>query len=665
MTVLTAVLSLGDIVLKAAFRYMGELVLWLVGQLFSLAAQLIDLVINKVGFSGTYKVIAETGWKVSRDFTNMIFILVMVLIAFGTILRIEQYGVGKLLPKLIIVALLINFSLPISYLFIDISNLTADSFLKSLSTESKSLRATLVDATRTNIMLMPADCQIFDDAIEKANCENTNKTRAQISDEQGLIETLASVIIACIFILLATFVLFAGAIMLITRLLYLAFLVILAPLAFMCYMVPSLSRYWKDWWSNLMKWCFFAPIFMFFFWLAIATVKTLENNLKSISTLNDAGTGFITKFFANITNAVGYFLFLGLILGGLIAAQKMGIAGANVAMSMVQKAKKGATSWAKSRFVTRPSQLVGGGAQKMTGAVIKHLPGLKTVGAKMEARGKLIQQKTLSADQIKKAKQLYEQFSPKDLSDAMGAKMLNLKPAEQLALAQVAASEKYVNKIDGTAAAKAADVLQNFGYKGDADKLRDARLDGLDDASVEKRIKELQASGDLGNISPKALESPKVVALLARICKAEELETIRAKSKRHENTINKSLTDLASVPANATNKDIQYAYTAQTGDTSKLGGLTSVERQEFTAKYAVPAQLKRIKINMTSPLPGTSQADIISNIPKNGFRTTIEGMDKESASYIVRFIKANRSVTPQLNELYAVINSDPYLNALG
>src|SRR3989344_2790427 len=55
--------------------------------------------------------IVQIGWTISRDLANMAFILIMLLIAFGTVLRLEQYSVKKLIPKLVVAALLINFSL--------------------------------------------------------------------------------------------------------------------------------------------------------------------------------------------------------------------------------------------------------------------------------------------------------------------------------------------------------------------------------------------------------------------------------------------------------------------------------------------------------------------------------------------------------------------------
>src|SRR3990167_1429945 len=49
-------------------------------------------------------------WVIIRDLCNMFFILILLVVAFAAILRIESYQWKKILPKLLIMAVLINFS---------------------------------------------------------------------------------------------------------------------------------------------------------------------------------------------------------------------------------------------------------------------------------------------------------------------------------------------------------------------------------------------------------------------------------------------------------------------------------------------------------------------------------------------------------------------------
>src|SRR5688572_16403838 len=51
------------------------------------------------------------GWGIVRDVTNMFFILVLLVIAFGTILGVDAYSYrNKMLSRLLIMAVVVNFS---------------------------------------------------------------------------------------------------------------------------------------------------------------------------------------------------------------------------------------------------------------------------------------------------------------------------------------------------------------------------------------------------------------------------------------------------------------------------------------------------------------------------------------------------------------------------
>jgi len=104
---------------------------WLVGA----AASFFEGALN-IGFKSHLDIV-KIGWQVTRDLSNMFFILFIVVIAFATILRFEKYGIKKLLPKIIIIVLLINFSYVICAVIIDFSNITADFFIKDIKSKIK------------------------------------------------------------------------------------------------------------------------------------------------------------------------------------------------------------------------------------------------------------------------------------------------------------------------------------------------------------------------------------------------------------------------------------------------------------------------------------------------------------------------------------------------
>ena len=100
----------------------------------------------------------QTGWVVTRDLTNLGFVLAIILIAFATILRVETYQMQKLLWKLIVAALLVNFSLVIAGVFLDFSGILTNFFIQRATNYNPSqLGAGLADAFQVHTVLSAKD----------------------------------------------------------------------------------------------------------------------------------------------------------------------------------------------------------------------------------------------------------------------------------------------------------------------------------------------------------------------------------------------------------------------------------------------------------------------------------------------------------------------------
>ncbi|NCO80087.1 hypothetical protein GW884_02245, partial [Candidatus Falkowbacteria bacterium] len=98
------------------------------------ATVVIDVLIWVAQFNNIIGVAAvNQGWVIVRDLCNMFFILILLVIAFATILRQENYSAKKLLPKLLIMAVLINFSKTICGLIIDFSQVIMLTFVNGFA----------------------------------------------------------------------------------------------------------------------------------------------------------------------------------------------------------------------------------------------------------------------------------------------------------------------------------------------------------------------------------------------------------------------------------------------------------------------------------------------------------------------------------------------------
>src|SRR3989344_6067503 len=89
------------------------------------AASLSNIIFESVGI--------RAGWDASLQVVNLGFVIAIIVIAFATMLRRESYSMRTLLPKLIIVALLINFSFVITRTLVTISDSLSVAILEQVS----------------------------------------------------------------------------------------------------------------------------------------------------------------------------------------------------------------------------------------------------------------------------------------------------------------------------------------------------------------------------------------------------------------------------------------------------------------------------------------------------------------------------------------------------
>jgi len=477
----------GSGIMKAAFRWMANLIIKFFGLLLRLAGTTFEAVLQ-IGFKNSLMNVAKIGWEVSRDFANMLFILFMIIVAFATILRVERYGAKQLLPRIIIIALLINFSLVICAIIIDFSNLTADIFINNTNQANtdagkKDIASTIVDGLQIASALTPQDCKAFDDKIKlcdqksgedkddcideatlaKIRCESKMQQANTISENDNLLDIVSSAILGSIVIFIAAFSLFAGAILLLIRIVAIWFLVILSPIVFICYILPGLRPYWEKWWRSFINWCIFAPAFAFFIWLAarIITERRTEIETAFVGGSNSLGSS-ISGFFSVPGILLNYLLIIGILIGGLITAKQLGIYGANMAIGIGKKMAGGAKDWAKekaTRGLAKPGEWVSGkmGAAMnvpVLGRALRALPGMKQLAqapaAAMTAERKRIgeERKKLERHSNDTLKDLFPTFnkSQKMAASQILATRKDLKEGRNLREKDIIASLKMANR---------------------------------------------------------------------------------------------------------------------------------------------------------------------------------------------------------------------------
>src|SRR3989344_8309361 len=98
-------------------------------------------------------IVVQQGWLILRDLANGTFILLLLWIAITIIFNLDQYGGKRFLVRIIMVALLINFSLAMVSTVFALGNKLAEPFAKAMKvlepcTENK-------DASGQTVMTCP------------------------------------------------------------------------------------------------------------------------------------------------------------------------------------------------------------------------------------------------------------------------------------------------------------------------------------------------------------------------------------------------------------------------------------------------------------------------------------------------------------------------------
>ncbi len=191
--------------------------------------------------------IVDRGWVILRDLSNMFFIIIMLVIAIGTILKSPKYGYQNNLRRLLLMAILINFSKTIALFFIDFSQAITIAFANAFIT---SIQAGIPQLLGITGIL----------SLDKAPDIEVGKVLVQI-------------FLSAIMIIIACVVVSVISILLLFRIVYLQFLVMLSPLAFLASTWEKGFSYYQRWWDQLGNYLVLGPVLTFFLWLSFSAVQ--------------------------------------------------------------------------------------------------------------------------------------------------------------------------------------------------------------------------------------------------------------------------------------------------------------------------------------------------------------------------------------------------------
>lgn len=314
-------------------------VLMLMGILVKVAVFLFEIVVNPKLFDMLFrdngKTIFEI-WSFIRDFLNIFFILILLFSAFATVFQVSKYHIKNIILMVILMALLVNFSWPITRVIVDFSNVTMYFLIEEMIGDPNGTTAKVGALSKLSDIMVPEDF-------------------AKAAGEKDTTYLLLSIMVMFIFGL--TLLAYAGV--LLVRVIALVILLIFSPIGFVAAAFPSTSGYSKKWWDALFKYAFNGPILIFMLIVAIKILEVIGGsgiggdglNLKNL--ISQKG---LENELNSIAKSIAVFVIPIMILW--TALTTAGKAGDSVSAGISNKVKgwgDASGKWARKRAVRLPS----------------------------------------------------------------------------------------------------------------------------------------------------------------------------------------------------------------------------------------------------------------------------------------------------------------------
>jgi hypothetical protein len=273
-------------------------------------------------------------WQMIRDFFNLFFILTLLFIAFATIFQIDSFNYKKTLGKLLLMALLVNFSFPIARFIVDATNVPMYFFMESMFTNKaqangKGIVEVSFGSSGMQEIILPGS---NNKGFVKGNSDLTVKIFTGI-----------------IFMFLFGVSLLVFAIMMVIRSIMLVILIIFSPVGFAGMVIPGFRQYATKWWDNLLKYAMFGPASMLMMLVAVKFMQEFKvdgKNAMIAQASGSTGDAASATYMATMASVVVPII---LIWSAITIGQTMGIAGAGMVTQRAQQFSR----WAGRRSVGR------------------------------------------------------------------------------------------------------------------------------------------------------------------------------------------------------------------------------------------------------------------------------------------------------------------------
>lgn len=292
-------------------------ILWIIAKVGGWLVWLASLVLVPMLTWSTFvrDPLVTSGWTFLQGMANLGFIFALLFIAVATTLQLDIGSPKKMLPRLLIAALLINFSLVIAGVVLDMSRVVMAIIMRAII------------GIGTNIEDLPIKMLASSDLMGAAFDTGTLRTEGSITLKASSTHwsSVHNVAMATLFIWVTAVAFIIIAVGLFIRYIALVLLLIVSPIAYLAIAFPGMQGVAKKWWASFLKYVIYGPVMLF-----VLALIVVGSNIAQVDELKGAEYSFARA-------AINVVIMLGLSIAGAVAGSKLGVIGANATVNFAKR----------------------------------------------------------------------------------------------------------------------------------------------------------------------------------------------------------------------------------------------------------------------------------------------------------------------------------------
>lgn len=349
--------------------FITEILVWVADFLLSVTGGFFNFIITEFVIQMAKYITApeatavRTAWTLIRDLANIGIIGGLVATAIGTIIGSSKINIQGTLARLILAALLVNFSYFFAGAIIDFSNFTAKAAYDSLVVTPNCGNDCGIASRIAKISHLDTDFnQVLNGAAAPlVNASRDTEAAPSWADQVDIQQTLQPSAMATInimyliFVCITTFVFLSAIALLVGRFVVLIFLLVTSPIGIAGSAVPLLSKYSKEWWDALWNQALFAPVYFVLAGIALNILTQFNNTLlgagyaTTIETITDTSGATVDSLQQIIGIVAMFTVSIGFMWAALSIAKSMSEKGASYFKPIYDAAQK-AFGWLPASY---------------------------------------------------------------------------------------------------------------------------------------------------------------------------------------------------------------------------------------------------------------------------------------------------------------------------